>query len=167
MSSGGSRYGADRPGGHVKAEACSSIDGRQWHREGVLQARRDGVWSRTDAKTGAVKANVAYGFGADTLLLCSYDSNGTPKRAAGCDPAHDLSLRRRAPVVWRCLRPARGSTVPESKRVRMQTVRQRRLREPERTQDGPSVAPAAQGRTPAGHPSEPPGWHEAVDLHAA
>jgi hypothetical protein len=36
MIKGGSRYGAGRPGWHVKAERCRSLDVREWQRTGGL-----------------------------------------------------------------------------------------------------------------------------------
>jgi hypothetical protein len=54
---GGMRWGAGRPGWHVKAEHCKSIDARRWTREGILQGPRSGGWGWwTDdgEKTGSI-----------------------------------------------------------------------------------------------------------------
>jgi hypothetical protein len=60
MSRGGSRWGAGRPGWHVKAEHCRRIDARRWQREGILQPGRGGGWAWTDAETGKQTASVGY-----------------------------------------------------------------------------------------------------------
>ena len=57
MGTGGMRWGAGRPGWHVKAEHCKSIDARRWAREGILQGSRSGAWGWwTDdgEKTGSI-----------------------------------------------------------------------------------------------------------------
>lgn len=77
MSRGGSRFGAGRPGWHVKAEHCRSIDARRWAREGILQAGRSGGWAWTDPDTGKQSASIGYAVAGNVLTL-SYRMNDTP-----------------------------------------------------------------------------------------
>ena len=58
MGTGGSRYGAGRPGWHVKAEHCLRLDVRTLARHGVL--RRTGYlgWHWTDGSTGEQRGAV-------------------------------------------------------------------------------------------------------------
>lgn len=90
MGTGGMRYGAGRPGWHVKAEHCRNIDARRWTREGILQAGRSGGWAWTDPDTGKQTASIGYSVAADAVTLI-YSMNGTPTRqhvpilATGCN----------------------------------------------------------------------------------
>lgn len=77
MARGGSRYGAGRPGWHVKAEHCRSIDARRWQREGILQAGRFGGWAWTDADTGEQVASIGYSTEPGTVVL-NYTMNDKP-----------------------------------------------------------------------------------------
>lgn len=80
MSRGGSRLGAGRPGWHVKAEHCRSIDARRWAREGILQAAgRSGGWGWRDPETGTQLASIGYSVAPETLTLI-YTINGEPMR---------------------------------------------------------------------------------------
>lgn len=89
MSRGGSRFGAGRPGWHVKAEHCRSIDARRWAREGILQDGRSGGWAWTDPDTGTQTASIGYSVAPGALTL-SYTMKGEPIRqrvpilATGC-----------------------------------------------------------------------------------
>jgi hypothetical protein len=69
MARGGSRWGAGRPGWHVKAEHCRSIDVRRWQREGILQPGRFGAWAWTDAETGKQVASISYGIEPGAVVL--------------------------------------------------------------------------------------------------
>lgn len=51
MSKGGSRYGAGRPGWHVKAEDCRQIDVREWQRFRCLEPSACGTWYFADRTT--------------------------------------------------------------------------------------------------------------------
>lgn len=80
MGKGGMRYGAGRPGWHVKAEHCRSIDARRWAREGILQAAgRAGGWGWTDPDTGKQLASIGYSVVPGALTLI-YTMNGDPMR---------------------------------------------------------------------------------------
>lgn len=79
MGTGGTRYGAGRPGWHVKAEHCRSIDARRWAREGILQAGRSGGWAWTEPHTGKQTASISYLVAADAVALI-YSMNGMPVR---------------------------------------------------------------------------------------
>jgi hypothetical protein len=69
MARGGSRYGAGRPGWHVKAEHCRRIDARRWQREGILQPGRSGGWAWTDAETGKQTASIGYSTEFSAVVL--------------------------------------------------------------------------------------------------
>lgn len=71
MSKGGSRYGAGRPGWHVKAEECRQIDVREWQRVGCFESGSDGTWYFTDRTT------VHYRAEADVFVL-RHDFAGRP-----------------------------------------------------------------------------------------
>lgn len=79
MGKGGMRSGAGRPGWHVKAEHCRSIDARRWAREGILQGRRSGGWGWTDPETGKQLASIGYAAAPGALTL-TYTMDGTPMR---------------------------------------------------------------------------------------
>lgn len=73
MSRGGARCGAGRPGWHVKAENCLSLDVRRLHRDGWLRAGAACVWRwRADGRQiGAISIQ------AETGAVClSYSSAG-------------------------------------------------------------------------------------------
>lgn len=90
MGTGGSRFGAGRPGWHVKAEHCRSIDARRWAREGILQTGRSGGWAWTDPDTGKQLASIGYEVTSGALTLI-YTMDGNPMRqhvpllATGCN----------------------------------------------------------------------------------
>ena len=63
MSKGGSRYGAGRPGWHVKAEDCRQIDVREWQRLGCFEPSVAGTWYFTD------RATLDYRAEADVVVL--------------------------------------------------------------------------------------------------
>lgn len=79
MARGGSRYGAGRPGWHVKAEHCRSIDARRWQREGILQPGRLGGWAWTDAETGKQVVSIGYSTEPGSVVL-NYTLDGRPMR---------------------------------------------------------------------------------------
>ena len=79
MARGGSRYGAGRPGWHVKAEHCRRIDARRWQREGILQPGRGGGWVWTDADTGKQTASIGYSTEPGAVVL-NYTMNDRPMR---------------------------------------------------------------------------------------
>ena len=60
MGTGGMRYGAGRPGWHVKAEHCKQLDVRRWQRLEVLQAGASGTWVWSNAETGARTGAIGY-----------------------------------------------------------------------------------------------------------
>lgn len=68
MSKGGKRWGAGRPGWHVKAEDCRSIDVRRWHRDHLLWPGCTGewVWRTGD---GRRTASMAFSVTADAMVL--------------------------------------------------------------------------------------------------
>jgi hypothetical protein len=69
MGAGGSRFGAGRPGWHVKAEYCRRIDVRRWQREYMLRPGAFGSWVWRDTETGETTASIAYTFEADAVVL--------------------------------------------------------------------------------------------------
>lgn len=77
MSSGGMRRGAGRPGWHVKAEHCKSIDARRWAREGILPGPRSGGWGWWSE--GEQTGSIEYASDAHTVML-SYTLDGEPMR---------------------------------------------------------------------------------------
>jgi hypothetical protein len=79
MARGGSRYGAGRPGRHVKAEHCRRIDARRWQREGMLQPGRCGGWVWTDVDTGKQTASIGYSTEPGAVVL-NYRLNDQPIR---------------------------------------------------------------------------------------
>jgi hypothetical protein len=79
MGKGGMRYGAGRPGWHVKGEHCHSIDVRRWAREGILHAGRSGEWAWIDAETGRQTGSIGYCVGSDAVVLI-YSMNDTQMR---------------------------------------------------------------------------------------
>lgn len=77
MGTGGMRWGAGRPGWHVKAEHCRSIDARRWAREGILRGPRSGGWAWwvDGEKTGSI------GYASDGhAVTLTYALNGEPMR---------------------------------------------------------------------------------------
>lgn len=79
MGTGGMRYGAGRPGWHVKAEHCSRIDARRWAREGLFEAYRFGSWVWRDAETDEVTAQIGYR-GEGGAISLNFTVNGDPVR---------------------------------------------------------------------------------------
>lgn len=79
MGTGGMRCGAGRPGWHLKAEHCRSIDARRWAREGILRDGRCGGWVWSDPDTGQRLASISYSVGADAVTL-SYSMGDSPMR---------------------------------------------------------------------------------------
>lgn len=77
MGTGGMRWGAGRPGWHVKAEHCRSIDARRWAREAILPGARSGGWAWwvDGEKTGSI----SYASDGHALTL-SYSLSGEPIR---------------------------------------------------------------------------------------
>jgi hypothetical protein len=71
MSKGGSRWGAGRPGWHVKAEDCRQLDVREWQRFRCLEPSACGTWYFGD------RASVDYCVGADAVVL-RHDLAGRP-----------------------------------------------------------------------------------------
>jgi len=76
MAKGGQRCGAGRPGLHVKAEHCRSLDVRRLARENILRPGSWG-WKWSDKETGEVLASIGICGAADGLTL-SYAVNGSP-----------------------------------------------------------------------------------------
>jgi hypothetical protein len=74
MGTGGTRYGAGRPGWRVKAEHCRSLDVRRFAKENMLQL---GAWSWIwrDPDTQKETASISVYGGADRIVL-SYSANG-------------------------------------------------------------------------------------------
>ena len=79
MGTGGMRTGAGRPGWHVKAEHCRSIDVRRWQREGILQPGRRGGWAWTDPDTGNQTASIGYSTEPEAVVL-DYRMGDKPMR---------------------------------------------------------------------------------------
>ena len=77
MGTGGMRYGAGRPGWHVKAEHCKQLDVRRWQRLGVLQAGASGTWVWSNAETGARTAAIGYRAEGGAVAL-TYAIDGVP-----------------------------------------------------------------------------------------
>lgn len=67
MSSGGSRFGAGRPGYRLKAEWTQRIDIRHWRRCGNLQAGKSFTWAWTYG--GEPSGSVVVVVGVDTVRL--------------------------------------------------------------------------------------------------
>ena len=76
MAKGGQRYGAGRPGWHVKAEHCRRIDVHRFKREDMLRPGSWG-WSWRDSETGKVLASIGVIGGFDRITL-DYSVNGAP-----------------------------------------------------------------------------------------
>lgn len=77
MGKGGIRWGAGRPGWHVKAEHCRSIDARRWARESILPGPRSGGWAWwvDGEQTGSI------GYSSDgTRVTLTFTLNGEPMR---------------------------------------------------------------------------------------
>ena len=77
MGKGGMRCGAGRPGWHVKAEHCRSIDVRRLHREGLLRSGVATTWAWTDKATGERLAAIGLR-AADGTLTLAYSLNDKP-----------------------------------------------------------------------------------------
>lgn len=73
---GGMRLGAGRPGWHMKAEHCRSIDVRKFKRANVLKPGSY-QWSWRNTDTGEVVASIGIMGGFDFIKL-DYSVNGTP-----------------------------------------------------------------------------------------
>ncbi|WP_290639322.1 hypothetical protein [Aquabacterium sp.] len=73
---GGMRFGAGRPGWHMKAEHCRRIDVHRFKREGMLRPGSWG-WSWRDSETGKVLASIGVIGGHDRITL-EYSVGGTP-----------------------------------------------------------------------------------------
>ena len=69
MGKGGMRWGAGRPGWHVKAEHCRSIDVRWLQREGLLRPGLATTLAWTDRDTGERLAAIGLHAAGDTLTL--------------------------------------------------------------------------------------------------
>lgn len=85
MSRGGSRFGAGRPGWHLKSEHLRSIDARRWAREGMLAPGRAGGWFWSDRDTGETLASIGYASEAGAVILTF---------TAGDEP-----VRQRVPIL--------------------------------------------------------------------
>ena len=99
MSKGGKRWGAGRPGWHVKAEQCLRLDVRHWQRDGLLAPGRMGEWEWRDA-TGHKVAGVTFTVtdGAVTLtrggrLPSGVRGNVATLGAAACPPAGNIATQ--------------------------------------------------------------------------
>lgn len=77
MGTGGTRYGAGRPGYRVKAEDCRQLDVRRWQREGMLVPGQAGGWYWRDPDTGATRASIGWRVEAGVVVLV-YAINGEP-----------------------------------------------------------------------------------------
>lgn len=77
MGKGGMRWGAGRPGWHVKAEHCRRLDVRRWHREGLLRPGTSSAWVWTDAESGERRASIGFSVAAYSVNL-SFNLNGEP-----------------------------------------------------------------------------------------
>lgn len=78
MGTGGSRYGAGRPGWRRKAEQSLPLDIRRMHRAGALEAWRAGGWVWTNNYTGEESGRIGYASDGDALTL-DYTADGEPK----------------------------------------------------------------------------------------
>ena len=67
MGTGGTRYGAGRPGYRLKAEQCRRIDIRHWRKGGYLGAGRTFSWSWTRGDESAGNISVAVNSGSIRL----------------------------------------------------------------------------------------------------
>jgi len=81
MGTGGTRYGAGRPGYRLKAEQCQRIDIRLWHKSNHL---RDSLtfttsWNRGGEKSGSINVAVSTG---NIRLIYSIRANGEQWRDA-------------------------------------------------------------------------------------
>lgn len=75
MARGGWRYGAGRPGWHVKAEHCLKLDVRDLARRQLL-AGSSFTWTWTENETGIVRGNIGITTYGSTARL-NYALNGT------------------------------------------------------------------------------------------
>ena len=87
MGRGGSRYGAGRPGWHVKAEHCLRLDVRKLARHKVLAGGMFS-WRWTNSHTGEESGSITIYSRPDGLRL-SFTQNGKP-----CD--HEVGIVRTA-----------------------------------------------------------------------
>jgi len=76
MARGGSRYGAGRPGWHVKAEHCLKLDVRDLARRKLL-AGGSFIWSWTKTESGERSGSISIGSFVGSLRL-NYTLDGTP-----------------------------------------------------------------------------------------
>ena len=77
MGRGGYRFGAGRPGWHVKAEHCRQLDVRRLHRDGWLRPGAScawGWWTDEGEKLGSISLQAE----GESLVL-TYSLNGEPK----------------------------------------------------------------------------------------
>lgn len=79
MGRGGMRWGAGRPGWHVKAEHCLRIDARRWAREGLFTFGRVGSWVWSNSETGEETGRIGYR-GEGGAVALSFTVNGEPVR---------------------------------------------------------------------------------------
>lgn len=75
MSRGGTRYGAGRPGWHVKAEHCRRLDARRLQRDGWLRPGASCLWGwNADGESlGSISLSAEAG-----ALRLTYSLNGEP-----------------------------------------------------------------------------------------
>lgn len=79
MARGGMRWGAGRPGWHVKAEHCRRLDVRRWHRDDLLRPGISTSWIWTDSETGERLASIGFSV-AEHHLTLDYRINDVPVR---------------------------------------------------------------------------------------
>jgi hypothetical protein len=80
MAKGGQRYGAGRPGWHVKAEHCRRLDVQRFKRENMFRPG-SWAWQWKDTDTGRVLASIAVMGGHDRITL-DYSVDGVPVNQA-------------------------------------------------------------------------------------
>lgn len=81
MGRGGIRWGAGRPGWHVKAEHCLRIDARRWAQEGMFAGGRYGAWVWRNADTLEETSRIGYR-GEGGAISLNFTVNGDPVRQA-------------------------------------------------------------------------------------
>lgn len=78
MGRGGMRYGAGRPGWHIKAEHCLRLDVRQLHQRGLLAPSCSYSWHWRNSRTGEETGSISVHCTGDTLRL-TYAQDGVPQ----------------------------------------------------------------------------------------
>lgn len=77
MGRGGIRWGAGRPGWHIKAEYCHAIDVRGLHRDGFLAPGVSGVCRWSDERTGRETGSIGFSTEATAIVL-DFRLDGVP-----------------------------------------------------------------------------------------